>query len=85
MSRHSLPLFLMLALTGCAENTPYGRCVGVNQQEDPTLVYEYSARNIVIGVVCIELIAPPIFVILDQLKCPVARRAPLPVPAVKHE
>lgn len=62
---------MMLLLSGCANSTPYGRCVGLNQKEDPKLRYEYSARNIALGVIFFQLIAPPIVVVLNKYKCPV--------------
>lgn len=61
----------VLALTGCASKTDFGKCVGLNGFEEPGLRYEWSARNIVLGIFFFEIIAPPIFVVLDQAKCPV--------------
>ncbi len=65
---------LALALTvfsACTSSTPHGECIGLNGPEDPKLQYRYSGWNIAMGVIFFELIAPPIVVALDQLKCPV--------------
>lgn len=61
-------------LAGCATQTEYGSCVGINGDQDPKLKYEYSAWNIAMGVLFIELIIPPIFVVMDELKCPVGEK-----------
>lgn len=67
-------LLFSLILSGCASSTQYGKCVGLNSQEDPKLRYEYSAWNIAIGVIFLELVIPPLFVVLDELKCPVDKK-----------
>lgn len=73
-------IILATFLTGCVGKTEYGQCKGLNGQEDPTLVYEYSAWNMAVGILFLELILPPIDVLLNKLKCPVAR-----APNSKHE
>lgn len=72
---------MMLALTllvsvGCVDSTGYGDCVGLmNQdQKDPDLNYELSVRNVVVGVIFIEMLFPPIIVALDQYECPTSRK-----------
>ena len=64
-------LLLVLALTGCASRTEFGDCVGINDKQDPRLVYKLSIRNLIVGVVFFQMIAPPIYVVVDQLYCPV--------------
>lgn len=68
-----LMLPMLLAATACESERPLGKCVGLNGHEDTTLVYEYSATNIVIGVAFFEMVAPPILVALNELKCPIAK------------
>jgi hypothetical protein len=68
-----LALLLLVSLLGCESSTKYGRCVGINDVKDPTLVYKYSARNLIIGVVFFQMIAPPILVGLNELQCPVGK------------
>lgn len=58
---------------GCESSTQYGSCVGLNDAKDPTLVYKYSTRNIILGVVFFQLVAPPIIVGLNELECPVGK------------
>jgi hypothetical protein len=78
-----LVMLLSVSLTAaCRSETDYGQCVGVNDEKDPALVYKYSTRNIIIGLLFAEMIAPPVVVILNELQCPVGRRtvtAPSPV------
>lgn len=58
-------------LAGCASSTEYGACVGISDKQNPKLEYKPSARNIVVGLLFVEMIAPPIFVIVDEFYCPV--------------
>lgn len=67
-----LVLAMVLLFTGCTSSTPHGQCVGINGVEDPKLRYEYNATNIVIGVIFMEMVVPPVIVVLNELKCPVA-------------
>jgi hypothetical protein len=75
-SRRLLVIAALALVAGCQSETPLGQCVGLNGRatRDSTLVYEYSARNIVLGIVFAELIVPPVVVALKQLECPVARK-----------
>lgn len=67
-----LSLGVVLALlAGCTTATPHGPCVGLNGTESSKLEYKYSAWNIGLAVLFSGLILPPIFVVLDELKCPV--------------
>lgn len=59
---------------GCTSSTKYGKCVGLNSNEDNSLKYEYSSWNIAMAIIFSELIAPPIYVFLDELKCPVGKK-----------
>lgn len=69
-------LVLPLLLAGCVSETPLGKCVGLNGGERLDRRYEYSARNVVLGVVFAEVIAPPVIVALNELKCPVEAITP---------
>jgi len=76
--RRILLVALLAALAGCeSERTmPNGKtekCVGLNGGEKPNVKYEYSARNIIIGIAGAEVIAPPVVVLLNELKCPVVQ------------
>jgi 4-hydroxy-2-oxoheptanedioate aldolase len=51
-------------------------CIGIERvDERPDYVYRLSTRNIVVGVIFAGFVAPPIVVLLDELYCPVARKA----------
>jgi hypothetical protein len=67
---------LTIAIAGCqsVSTLPDGRnaaCVGINGVKDPQYVYNYSVRNIVLGIIFIELIIPPVIILFDELQCPV--------------
>lgn len=67
---------MLLAATGCVDRTSYGRCVGLNTPRDSSLVYDYSTRNVVVGLLLSETVIVPVVVAFKQLECPVARVAP---------
>jgi hypothetical protein len=61
----------LLLLAGCESRTDYGRCVGLGEKQNPQLHYKVSARNVIVGVIFVELIAPPVYVVVDETFCPV--------------
>lgn len=73
MKSLSVALVTMLLCAGCETRTDYGKCVGLGEKQNPKLEYKLSGRNIALGVVFIELIAPPIIVATDETFCPVGR------------
>ena len=62
-------LVATLLLAGCVSRTDYGPCVGLGEKQNPKLQYKLSARNLTVGIVFIELIAPPIVVATDETFC----------------
>lgn len=71
MKNKLLNCLILVTLTACTSSTNHGKCIGLNGNEDTKLVYEYNAQNIALGILFFSFIAPPIYVALDQLKCPV--------------
>lgn len=69
-------------LTACetertlSDGVTRAQCVGINQPKDTLFNYEYSTRNIVLGVLFVEIIVPPVMVVLNDLECPVSRKVP---------
>ena len=63
----------LLALAGCESRTDYGECVGLGEKQNQSLEYKLSPRNLVIGVVFVEMVIPPIIVVTDELYCPVGK------------
>lgn len=59
-------------MTGCTYATSYGECIGIFDDGDPGLVYKPDGFNIAIAVVFFEMVVPPIVVVLDDARCPVA-------------
>jgi hypothetical protein len=78
MKRIAIAVMVLAILSGCTSSTPHGECIGLNGEEDPKLKYNYSAWNIGVGLVTISMIIPPIYVLLEQLKCPVGRKPATP-------
>ncbi len=71
----TISLICLLILSACTSKTEWGDCVGLNDDEDPSLNYRYSAWNIAMGVIFVEMIFPPIVVALNELRCPVGPKA----------
>jgi PBP1b-binding outer membrane lipoprotein LpoB len=67
-------LLLALLLSGCESSTDLGACIGINDSENPKLVYKYSVQNIVVGALLVETIFVPIIVVLNEIKCPVDKK-----------
>jgi hypothetical protein len=63
-----------MASMGCVSRTEYGECVGLFDDRDPSLRYETSVRNVVIGAVLIETLIVPAFVVATQWHCPVGTK-----------
>lgn len=61
---------IVIFLSGCTSSTQFGSCVGIGEDQNPKLTYKISALNLVVGIVFFELIAPPVFVVVDELYCP---------------
>lgn len=76
MKKFLAMLLFSCALVACESKTEYGKCVGMGEDElkDPNLRYKISTRNLIVGLVFIELLAPPVIVVLDKFECPVARK-----------
>jgi hypothetical protein len=69
-----LAILMVAALAGCASRTEFGPCVGIGDEKDPHLTYKVSARNLIVGLVFWELLAPPVVVAVDEFYCPVAAK-----------
>lgn len=72
-------LLLAVALVGCESQRtlPDGttaRCIGVNEQGHASLQYELSTRNLIVGALFVEMIAPPLVVLLKEISCPIGRK-----------
>lgn len=63
---------------GCTSETEFGRCIGVNEERDPHLTYKVDTGNVVVGIIFVETIFVPVIVALDELYCPVGRKAVTP-------
>ena len=69
-----LALLMVAMLAGCTTETEFGKCIGLGEDKNPALVYKVSGWNVFLGIIGIELIYPPIAVLVDSLFCPVAKR-----------
>ena len=61
-------------ISGCQSETDYGKCVGLGDDQDTTLHYKPSVRNIVVGVIFIEFVVPPVIVGVNEFYCPVGKK-----------
>jgi hypothetical protein len=73
MSKYILMILLILTI-GCTSHTEFGECVGIMEDRDPKLVYEYNNTNIVVAILFSETLIIPAIVILEELKCPVGKK-----------
>ena len=65
---------VVLALcSGCTSRTPFGKCIGVLDKEDPKLDYEIKKTNVAVGILFAATVVIPAIVILTQTKCPEGR------------
>lgn len=74
MTRYLLAVVALLSLAACTTHTDYGDCVGAFDDRDPRLTYKMSAWNIAMGVIFVEMVIPPIYVVADATLCPVGRK-----------
>ncbi len=65
---------LTAGLGGCTSETEFGKCVGLGEDQRPELIYKVSKWNVFLAVIGFELIAPPIYVVVNQTFCPVGKR-----------
>jgi hypothetical protein len=67
--------FLVMT-SACRSETAYGECLGIqqNEEKDPTLVYDVSVRNLVVGGFLFWTIAVPAVVLLSDFQCPVKKK-----------
>ena len=67
-------LLIMATFTSCTSKNEHGNCIGAFQDKDPTLKYNVDIANIAIGIIFMELLLPPIYVIRDQTFCPTGKK-----------
>lgn len=53
------------------ENGQTLQCVGLFDDKNPKLIYKIDTYNIIIGAFFINLVFPPIIVIVDEFFCPI--------------
>jgi len=71
-----LALVLALGLlAGCESKNEFGNCIGAFDDGEPGVKYKISTRNVIVGIIFFEVIAPPVFVVADQARCPVNKPA----------
>ncbi len=72
--KHLILIALVSCLLGCTRSTSVGDCIGITDKEYSGFVYEYSKKNIIIGIIGVETVVVPINVLLYNLKCPIGDR-----------
>jgi hypothetical protein len=58
-------------LAGCQSRTQYGECVGIGDDQKPTLEYRLSVRNTFLAVVFFQTLFVPIIVLANETSCPI--------------
>ena len=72
-------LVCVVMVSGCKsavtleDNKSYA-CIGLGNTPNPKLIYKASVRNIVVGIVFIEVIIPPVVVAVNEFYCPIGLR-----------
>ena len=74
MNKVLLVILTIALLSGCTSRTEFGDCVGLADDKKPELIYKVSAWNIVVSILFAGLIAPPVYVLVDETFCPVGRK-----------
>ncbi len=69
-----MAILTVLAFCGCTSKTDFGPCIGAFDEKDPNLTYKVSAWNLGVGILFFSLILPPIYVVVDETFCPVAKK-----------
>lgn len=67
-------LLMTMAIVGCTSQTPFGSCIGVTSEKDPTLKYEIPTENVVMGIIFWETVVVPVVVVLNETYCPVGKK-----------
>ncbi len=73
--KSAIVALFLLCLVGCESETAHGQCVGVSDDKDPNLTYKVSVRNAVLSVIFVELVFPPIVMLVNETYCPVSKKA----------
>lgn len=60
----------ILCTTACTSETAHGPCIGAFDEKDPHKLYHTNAWNLAMGIIFVELIVPPIVVVVDETQCP---------------
>lgn len=69
-----LVVLMVVLLAGCTSRTEFGECIGLSDERVPGLVYKVSAWNLFVAIIGFEMIAPPIFVAVDETFCPIGKK-----------
>lgn len=75
---------MTLATSACTESTEHGKCIGAFDDGDPNLMYKANGWNVAMGVIFVETIVVPIVVVMDDVRCPYAKRADFNTPKVSN-
>lgn len=74
MKRTIAILLLTAFLAGCTSSTEHGKCIGAFDDKDPKLTYKLSIWNTFLAIIFSETIIVPIWVVVDEALCPVAKK-----------
>lgn len=64
-------ILMLLLVTACTSATKYGSCIGIDDIEEKDRVYKISLWNAALGVIFVETLIVPLWVLAYEIKCPV--------------
>ena len=72
--RKIIAVVVMALLIGCTSNTEFGPCIGAFDDRDQKLIYKVSVWNTFVAIIFIETIIVPVWVVVEEAQCPIARK-----------
>lgn len=67
-------IIMISLLAGCTSTTEFGSCIGAFDEKNPKLTYKVSIWNTVLAIIFVETIIVPVWVVVDEALCPVAKK-----------
>lgn len=63
-----------LCLGACTTETKYGPCIGAFDEKDKDLRYHADGWNVVLGIIFMETIVVPVYIVCENIQCPVGKK-----------
>ena len=66
-----IAIMVMAVQSVYTSETPYGDCLGLGETQTDSLVYEVPTGNVIVGIILVETVIVPAYIVLKDLYCPV--------------